>query len=397
MPKTERIGRVAVITSEIGIRSEVWILRQLQAFTRLEPVLFGWSRASDGLKLPDGLEIRQFDLGDTRTPHLQARISRRLGLAGGYLPDSATRRSIRRTLEAANVDVVLCHFAWNAIPVAAAIGDGLPLVVHVHGRDVSKLLEQPAYRAALKPALARADHLIAVGSFQLENLKRLGLRDEHSLIPCGAPTELFGAAPAPVREEGQPIRFVSVGRISHEKGVLQTLRAFELLHRSYPQSELVFVGAGPADAELDAAIAASPAAGAVRRTGYLTPEELARLLATCHAQLQHSREVDGWVEGFGVTLTEGGASGLPLIASRSGGIPDQLQDGVNGLLFAVDDVEAQARAMLELAGDEPLRQRMGLAAREIAIGFDAGRMATKVEDLLIEQIARSRAAGVGRG
>lgn len=389
VPTPQSLPRVAVITTELGVRSEVWILRQLAAFTRVQPVLFGWADAENPLPMPSGLEVRRFSQGNTRKPGRLQRLCRRLGLAAGYLPDAATRRAIPGELAEARIDAVLCHFAWNAIPVAGALDGALPIVAQVHGRDVSALLEQPAYRAALRRTLPRIDHLVAVGSFQLRRLQSLGLRPEHSLIPCGAPTALFGRNPLPQRLPGQPIRFISVGRVSHEKGVLESLRAFELLHAQHPASELVFVGHGPAEAELAAAIAASPAAGAVRRTGYMSPEQLAALLASCHVLLQHSREIGGWIEGFGVTLTEGGAAGLPLVASSSGGIPDQVHDGVNGFLFQQGDIESQAGAMARLATDEPLRLRMGAAAREVAQGYDADLMAIRIEDILLAQLARS--------
>jgi glycosyltransferase involved in cell wall biosynthesis len=379
--------RVAVVTSEIGVRSEVWMLRQLAAFTRVDPVLFGWADAVAGMTLPDGLEVHHFKQGYTRSPSALQKAARRLGLAAGYLPSAADSRHIRSTLTDARIDAVLCHFAWNAIPVVAALDGALPTVVQVHGRDVSTLLDQPGYARALAHILPRIDHVAAVGSFQLDRLKPLGLTPRHSVIPCGAPTSLFGCNPPPVRAPGTPIRFVSVGRISPEKGFEQTLAAFEILHASHPASELVLVGAGPAEARLDLAIAHSPAGAAVRRTGYLAPGPLAELLATCHVLVQHSRQVDGWIEGFGVMLTEAGAAGLALVASRFGGIPDQVKDGINGLLFPPEDIPAQAAAMLALATDEPRRQLLGTTARAIAQGFDSNLMAARIEDRLLDSIA----------
>jgi glycosyltransferase involved in cell wall biosynthesis len=381
------LRRIAVITTEIGVRSEVWMLRQFAAFTRVEPVLFGWTEAAASVPLPPGLEVRRFGLGDTRQPDLPARIQRRLGLAGGYLPDAATRRHIRETLAAANVDAVLCHFAWNAIPIAAALEGKLPIIAQVHGRDVSTMLANPSYRRALATILPGLDYVAAVGRFQLDRLAPLGLPAGHGVIPCGAPTAQFGSSPLPERGADAPIRFVTVGRVSAEKGVEQTLAAFEAVHAAHPASELIFVGEGPAEADLDRAITASPATAAISRTGYLPPPELARLLSTCHVLVQHSREVGGWIEGFGVMLTEGGAAGLALVASDFGGIPDQVQDGVNGLLFPPNDIDAQAAAMLRLAHDEPLRRSLGESARRIAHGFDSRRMAAQIEDRILEAIA----------
>ena len=71
--------------------------------------------------------------------------------------------------------------------------------------------------------------------------------------------------------------------------------------------------------------------------------------------------------------------GLPLIATRQGGIPDQVTDGENGFLIEADDVAAQAKLMLKFAHDEALRRRMGHAARARALEYDSDRMAGKLE------------------
>ena len=386
-----RRPRLAVITTEIGIRSEVWMLRQLAAFTRVEPLLFGWTTAAAPLPLPPGLEWQHFTAGDPRAPTAAQRIARRLGLASGHLPGPAVRQLLWQQLAAARVDAVLCHFAWNAIPIVASVAGRLPVFAQVHGRDVSQLMARASYCRALERTLPRLDLLAAVGRFQIDRLRPLGLPPAWTVIPCGAPTALFGAAPLPERAAGQPIRFASVGRISSEKGVRESLSAFEMVVASGQDAELVYVGEGPDAAALDAAIAASPARARITRLGYVAPEALAGVLAGCHVLVQHSRTGNGWIEGFGVTLTEAGAAGLALVASNSGGIPDQVTDGHNGFLFDEGDIVAQAAAMQRLAADEGLRRRMGAAARTVALGFDATAMALKLEDAMLAAIARRAA------
>ena len=113
-------------------------------------------------------------------------------------------------------------------------------------------------------------------------------------------------------------------------------------------------------------------------------------LARAHLFLQHSRPAHGGVEGFGVSLTEAGAAGLPLVASNLGGIPDQVEHGVNGFLHEPDDVATQAEYMIRLARDEDLRRKMGTAAREVAQRFDSTLMARKLEGEILEVIERSR-------
>jgi phosphatidylinositol alpha-1,6-mannosyltransferase len=76
-----------------------------------------------------------------------------------------------------------------------------------------------------------------------------------------------------------------------------------------------------------------------------------------------SRLMEQRVEGFGISLAEASACGVPVIAGRSGGIPAAVRDGETGLLVDADRVEAVADAVEHLLGDAPLRARLGAAGR----------------------------------
>lgn len=386
-PKPKK--RIGVVLTELGLTSEVWAMRQIEGFEAVEPVLFGWS-LREGWSPPAGLETHLFDGPFARAVTPRLRLGWRLGLTASVLSPPGGREAMRRALLAADLDGVLAHFAWNAMRVVPAVGDRLPVVCQVHGRDVSKFLENRAYRRALRRTLPRLAHVAAVGSAQIERLRPYGL-GAHSLIPCGAPFDAFAAAPIPQRAAGEPLRLVSVGRLSAEKGVMQTLEAFRRLGAAGIEAEWSLAGDGELAGALDAALAADPPPGAVHRLGPLDGAQVARLLAGCHVFVQHSRTVAGWNEGFGVSIAEGGAAGLPLVASASGGILDQVRDGENGLLHAEDDVAAQAEAMIRLARDEPLRRRMGARAREVARGFDAAALTARLEARLLDAVG-ARAA-----
>ena len=381
--------RLGVVITELGIPSEVWMVRQCLGFRRVEPVLFAWGERA-GAGDPPALERHLFAAPFPAPEGPWRRLQARAGLARARLPDAAARDDIRRTLGGAGLDGVLCHFLWTAIPVVEALGGALPVAAQAHGRDASALLAHADYRAALRRTLPRLDALAVVGGFQRDLLAPFGPPARTAVIPCGAPTALFAARPLPLRAPGAPIRFVSVGRLSAEKGVLESLEAFERVARAHP-AEWTVIGDGPLRGALETAVARSPAGAKVRLTGALGPEAVADELSRAHVFVQHSREAGGWIEGFGVTLTEAGAAGLPRVASAFGGIPDQVTDGRDGLLFPPDDVAAQAAAMARLAEDEALRRAMGAAARTRAAEFDSDLMAGRLEDFLIESFTAARA------
>ncbi len=391
-----RKPRIGIVVPQLGIPSEVWILRQCLEFERIEPVLLYWDIRPGAAGIPPELELIRFRTNFERRRTLWSRIRRRLGSPSAIWPTADQAADIRQVIAEAGVDAVLCHFAWTGLRVSKALEGGPPVVWQVHGRDVSALMSDKAYRRAIAAVLPRVRHLVTVGRFQLEVLRPYGLPERHSVIPCGAPLSLFAQKPLPQRAAGEPLRFISVGRMSAEKGVLETLQAFEQAAERHPDIELDYVGDGPLADELRRAIAASPVGDRVRMRGLLRPDEVAEVLSTGHVYLQHSRMVGGWVEGFGVTLTEAGAAGLPLIASRLGGIVDQVRPGENGFLFEPGDVAEQSAHMALLAGHEDLRRRMGAAARRVAETFDSRLMTRRLEDVLLAAAESGGLCGTGK-
>lgn len=385
--------RVGVIVTALGKPSEIWMRRQCLGFQQIEPVLFAWKRAREAVPIPRQFETHFFPRQPTGLRRLVARAGKRIGRKPSFRPTAAERGEIRATLEAARLDAILCHFGWNAAPVLSSM-DGAhspSVVVHFHGSDIPSNQRR---RAELRRVLPGAAGVVTVARFQIEMLRELGLPRNHHLIPCGAPLDLFARAPIPERAVGTRLRFISVGRLSEEKGFLQSLSAFEEVVARHPEAEWVVIGAGPLAEPLASAAARGAARGRVHLRGWMAAEDVARELAAAHVFVQHSRAVGEWLEGCAVSITEGAAAGLPVVASALGGNPDQIEHGVNGFLHQPDDVREQARLMLLLAGDEALRRRMGGEARRVAMTFDSREMTRKLERVLLDVMA-DRAGGAG--
>lgn len=144
-----------------------------------------------------------------------------------------------------------------------------------------------------------------------------------------------------------------VGRLSAEKEIEQIKPVLE----SIPNARLALVGGGPHEAELRKHYADSPAFFA----GYLTGEPLAQAFAVADAFVFPSR-----TETLGLVLLEAMAAGCPVVAARSGGIPDIVQDGVNGYLFDPNDptgaITATQKLLEQPSERETLRENARLEA-----------------------------------
>ena len=143
------------------------------------------------------------------------------------------------------------------------------------------------------------------------------------------------------------------GRLSAEKGVATLLNAHDRLGGGIP---LRIVGTGPLEKQFSSR---HPQADFL---GYKTGEELTALVANASFIIVPSE----WYENCSMVVLEAMALGKPVIGSRIGGIPEQVEDGVTGILFPMGDTEALAEAMRTLWNDPELRLAMGLAAREKA-------------------------------
>jgi glycosyltransferase involved in cell wall biosynthesis len=99
------------------------------------------------------------------------------------------------------------------------------------------------------------------------------------------------------------------------------------------------------------------------------------------------------MESFGLAALEAMACGVPSIATRVGGVPELIEDGVNGLLFPVGDTEAMAAAAIALLGDEARLAAMSAAARKNASDrFCSTRIIPFYEAFYERVIARGQAA-----
>ena len=124
------------------------------------------------------------------------------------------------------------------------------------------------------------------------------------------------------------------------------------------------VGSGGALAEMKALAKEMGVASRVKFLTNVTDADLPALYNAASVYVGMSRELGHDVEGFGISLAEASASGLPVVAGRSGGIPDVVADGETGLLIDTDQPAAVAEAVARVLGDDSLARRLGTEGRK---------------------------------
>jgi len=197
------------------------------------------------------------------------------------------------------------------------------------------------------------------------------------VVRCGIETDRVPPRRRSPPGPGRPIEFLSVGRLSTEKGQLGLIDAFGRLIRRGLDARLVLIGGGPMEAALRAAIARRELEDRVELRG---PQPEATVLdAMAEADVF---VLSSLMEGLPVVLMEALAAELPVIAPSVGGISELVVHRETGLLFAVENWDELAERMAELAQDVDLRARIGAAGRARVISeFDVDRAVQPLAEL----------------
>lgn len=381
--------RVWIVARVFGASGQPWLWRQATKMTRLRPHVVCWERQNE--RTYSAGEVPVTVLRHHPAPYeSRSRWIHRLcnAPAGNvFASRGAELRDLCRVYEQDPPRALVGHFGDNAmrlLPLARRYE--VPLVAHFHGLHQS--LHNRWFRWSLRRALPRFAAIIVVSNEERDWLLRQGVDAERvHVIPCGAPADVF--VPRRNRPVG-PVRFAIASRLVEEKGVGVSIRAFGLASSPDRDWELHVFGDGPLRKRLEGLTAAAGLSGRVKFHGYVDEHQLRVLLPDFDVFLQHSLTMpNGWREGFGVSVTEASACGLPVIVTACGGLLDQVLDNHNGIIVPQRDVSAMAEAMATLAADAHLRQRMGTNGRQRVVErFDSGCQIRRLEDVILSVIAR---------
>jgi phosphatidylinositol alpha-1,6-mannosyltransferase len=159
---------------------------------------------------------------------------------------------------------------------------------------------------------------------------------------------------------------LSVGRLVSRKGFDLALQALPLIRQQVPDVHLEIAGDGPERPRLEQMVSELELQTAVTFSGRLSDQELLAAYQHAHLFIMPAREelANASVEGFGIVYLEASACGLPVVATRTGGVAEAVQDGRTGLLIPPDDPIALATAVTTLLQNPEKMHQMGANGRE---------------------------------
>jgi glycosyltransferase involved in cell wall biosynthesis len=206
----------------------------------------------------------------------------------------------------------------------------------------------------MRMLLFRSDAIISLSDEIKTQLLTFGFPADRIIsLPNGVDTQRF----YPAVDKTASRKIIFVGRLVTEKGVPVLLRAAGKLTAEFPDISVDLVGAGPIEEELKQMIGNLGLYGKVRFLGRL--DNVANVLKTADIYVQPSLN-----EGLPNSLLEAMASGLPVVVTNVGGMPDVVTDGVEGFVVEPSNIDALAVALERLLHDSELRKKMGARCRE---------------------------------
>jgi phosphatidyl-myo-inositol dimannoside synthase len=250
---------------------------------------------------------------------------------------------------------------------------GTPYLLWTHALEIM----DEWLRASILPAILDADLVITNSEFTRAFVASAGVPQSRivKIRPGADPTHFRPALDCRELAEllgvsGRPI-LLTVARIvkaNRYKGHDVVLRALAIVKRSVPDVAYVIVGEGDDLDYLECLARECGVRENVSFVGRVSDEELPLLYNVCDVFIMCSREDRTrrgiLAEGFGLALLEASACGKPVIAGRSGGVPDAVQDGRTGLLVNPVDSEAVAAAIVKILRDPAVANVMGEAGRK---------------------------------
>jgi colanic acid/amylovoran biosynthesis glycosyltransferase len=369
---------VLIFRSDLLNYSETFIPAQAEKFQVFNPFYAG-VKAVKGLRLPEARTLTA-----TSSPRI-ANLIRWTALAGQM--DPRFMNCIRRI----HPELIHAHFEEGGLimlPVAQRLK--IPLFVTCHGYDVTTLnrLQRAAvvgtFYHALRTRLFQIARLcLGVSRFICDQMLLRGYPAKKvRLHYIGVDTEKFRPDP-PVPKQAT---ILFVGRLVEKKGCADLLQAMKKVNAKYPDVKLNVIGYGALQEELEAF--AREARLNVQFLGRQPPEIVQQYLKEAMMFCIPSvRAQDGDSEGLGIVNLEAQASGIPVIGTLHGGIPEAVEHGVTGLLSPAHDPDALAENILTLLSDTALRTKMGVAARERTVRlFDLSKQSALLEQIYREML-----------
>ncbi len=362
------------------------IYRQIRSLRRVRPVVIAQKREN-----ADRFPFQDICIVKKPAFHFLRRIWFKQIADRPWQISPAEVRAIERVLTESNAQLLHIYFGHIAVLLRPLIRQWQePSLVSFHGADVLVDMQKPAYRRATEEMLSLVKRVLVRSESLRQAVVDLGCAPEKIEIQrTGIPLADFQFRERSIPGNGQ-WRLLQAGRLIEKKGFKTTLRAFAKFRKEIPAARLIIAGEGPQLDELQSLARELQIGGAVDFVGFVSQEKLHEFFYSSHIFLHPSQTGrDGNQEGVPNSMLEAMASGLPVFATRHGGIPEAVENNVSGILVNERDHRALGDALIDCARSPDRVLAMGRAASEsVARNFSQTEQTRWLEEIYLREIAR---------
>ncbi|MBW2269951.1 MAG: glycosyltransferase family 4 protein [Deltaproteobacteria bacterium] len=265
------------------------------------------------------------------------------------------------------------HFGWSGVrSLLLRECLGIPLVTTFGGRDLGADLHDPRHHPLYARLLQASDLCLCVSEALAAELAKAGVEDARiRVVYRGADADFFQVQARDDRQPDAPVRLLMVGRLVEKKGHGDAIAALARLDARGVRGILRIVGAGSARQGIEQEATRRGLGDRVQVCEPTNAIGVREHFAWADVLVHCSRRGgDGDVEGIPNVVVEAAATGLPVVGTHHGGIPEVVMDGVTGRLVPEAEVPALADALYELAAQPEQRCALGAAgARQVRERF----------------------------
>lgn len=306
--------------------------------------------------------------------------------------DLALAVRMHEVVQSHGLDLLHCHYAiphatsaWIAREMLRQQNQDVKVITTLHGTDITIVGQDPSFHQITRFSIEKSDRLTAVSEYlRAETYTAFGCTAcDVKVIYNFIDPDVYSRTRYPaVREQLGDVHpvLMHISNFRRVKRVRDVVRIFAAVNERMP-ARLMMVGDGPdrADAEEEARLLKIH--DRVQFLGKI--DSVAPLLASADLFLLPSAS-----ESFGLSALEALASGVPVVGTKAGGMPEVVRDGETGFLCAVGDVEGMSSAALSILGDRDKWTAMSeLAASDARARFSLNEIVSQYEHLYTTSLA----------
>lgn len=272
--------------------------------------------------------------------------------------------SVVRVVRKEKIDIINAHWIVPQGFMCTLVGKLLskPVFITIHGSDIFTL-NGSVMRFIKRYALKNATGVVVNSRATQKACRDIYAEREYPIIPMGVDVTKFKKS----QKETDKDTFVvtSTGRLSPEKGMYELVKSLRDLLKKLPEIKLQIIGEGPERSRIEQYISEQKLEQSVILLGWKSHAEIADVYANSDLFIGLSQSEKNHKEGFGLVFAEAAAAGLPVIATKQGGINDVVKDGETGYLIAEKNSKLLREKVIRLCKDRKLAEKMGRRGQKL--------------------------------